>query len=64
MQYKCMNCEHDFFRVIKAGQEDRVICPKCRSKDLFEMPMTDEDRLAHAGRMPQYRDIADRESQV
>ena len=33
-EYKCTQCKKDFEKLVFAGEEDKVFCPECKSKDV------------------------------
>ncbi|NOX34587.1 MAG: zinc ribbon domain-containing protein [Deltaproteobacteria bacterium] len=33
-EYQCNKCKTDFTKLIFAGEEDKIKCPECSSKDI------------------------------
>ncbi len=37
IDYKCLDCGEKFFEIVNASDRDKVICPKCESKNINQI---------------------------
>lgn len=37
IDFKCAACEEEFFEIVNSANRDKIVCPKCGSKDIKQI---------------------------